>query len=395
MKKLFVILAIAVTMTLYAQSPQKMSYQAVIRNADNILVPNHAIGMKISILQGDANGAEVYTETLTPITNDNGLVSVEIGGQTGFDTINWASGSYFIKTETDPAGGTNYTISGTSQLLSVPYALHAKTAEKLTGGNTETDPIFNGSVAKGITATDTINWNKTYDNKTLDLSEVLVQNNDGGGLQIKNIADPTEAQDAATKTYVDNLSTQINLMKNTIKAGGPVTDIDGNVYNTVKIGNQKWLAENMRASHDTNGILLDKTDNFCYAIITTGRRYGWQNNDSAKYNSDYGKVYNLAAAKSVCPTGWHLSTSTEWNIMVNYLGGSNVAGTKLKEAGTVHWDSPNTATNESGFTALPGSYWASGWQDAQWRDRWNICGSYCTQDVCPYCAGLYVRCVKD
>jgi hypothetical protein len=126
MKRIVTILAaVLFTIIIYAQTPQKTSYQAVIRNASGSLISNHTIGMKISILKGTTS---VYTETQTPTTNTNGLVSIEIGGETGFDAIDWASGEYFIQTETDPTGGTNYTITGTSQLLSVPYALYAKSA---------------------------------------------------------------------------------------------------------------------------------------------------------------------------------------------------------------------------------------------------------------------------
>jgi hypothetical protein len=132
MKKLYTILiAIFLTASTFAQFPQKMSYQAVIRNAADELVTNHSVGIRVSVLKGSVSGTTVYTETQTPTTNDNGLISIEIGGETGFDAITWANGPYFIKTETDPTGGTNYTISGTSQLLSVPYALHAKTAEEI------------------------------------------------------------------------------------------------------------------------------------------------------------------------------------------------------------------------------------------------------------------------
>lgn len=112
-----------------AQAPQKMSYQAVIRNASNTLISNATVGMKISILQSSSSGTPIYVETQSPSTNSNGLVSIEIG--TGsvisgiFSNINWANGPYFIKTESDPLGGTNYTITGTSQLTSVPYALFA------------------------------------------------------------------------------------------------------------------------------------------------------------------------------------------------------------------------------------------------------------------------------
>ena len=148
MRKLFTILvAVLLTATVWAQSPEKMSYQAVIRDASDNLITDTQIGMQISILQGSASGTAVYVETQVPTTNANGLVSLEIGAGTvesgDFATIDWANGPYFIKTETAvEAPLTTYTITGTSQLLSVPYALHAKTAESVTGGITETDPVY-------------------------------------------------------------------------------------------------------------------------------------------------------------------------------------------------------------------------------------------------------------
>jgi len=140
--------------TVFAQAPEKMSYQAVIRDGSNTLVINQPIGMQVSILQGSSNGTEVFRELFNPNpqTNINGLVTVEIGTGiplTGtFAGIDWSNGPYFIKTETDPTGGTNYTIVGTSQLLSAPYALYAKTSgapgwalQGNTGTDTSTDFI--------------------------------------------------------------------------------------------------------------------------------------------------------------------------------------------------------------------------------------------------------------
>lgn len=127
-------MVISITFNAFTQSPQKMSYQYVVRNASGVLVTNQIVGIKISILQGTPTGTVVYQENYNPNpqTNANGLVSIEIGGGTPitgiFSNINWASGPYFLKTETDPTGGTNFTIVGTSQLLSVPYAIYAKTA---------------------------------------------------------------------------------------------------------------------------------------------------------------------------------------------------------------------------------------------------------------------------
>jgi len=134
MKKSYTLLmTVLVTACVFAQSPNKMSYQAVIRDASNVLVTYSSVGMQISILQGSPTGTAVYVETQTPTSNANGLVSIEIGAGTvvsgTFSAIDWANGSYYVKTETDPTGGTTYTIIGTSQLLSVPYALYAKSVE--------------------------------------------------------------------------------------------------------------------------------------------------------------------------------------------------------------------------------------------------------------------------
>lgn len=176
MKKLYTSLAaLILTISVFSQAPEKMSYQAVVRDAENALVKSQVVGMKISIIQGAISGPAVYEETQTPTTNVNGLVSIEVGSGTvesgAFNTIDWSNGPYFIKTETDPTGGTTYTITGTSQLLSVPYALHANTADSIAGGINimETDPVFESSIAKGITALDTAHWN----NHTIDTDTQL------------------------------------------------------------------------------------------------------------------------------------------------------------------------------------------------------------------------------
>ncbi|MCT4628504.1 hypothetical protein [Winogradskyella sp.] len=118
-----------ITFISFAQAPELMSYQALVRNANGDLIQDTSVGIRISILQDSETGTVVYTETHTVNTNENGLVTLSIGSGTttdDFSTIDWGSGTYYIKSETDPTGGTNYTIAGTSQLLSVPYALYAK-----------------------------------------------------------------------------------------------------------------------------------------------------------------------------------------------------------------------------------------------------------------------------
>jgi hypothetical protein len=120
----------------FAQAPQKMSYQSIIRDSAGILVTNTTVGMKISILQGSSTGNAVFVETHTPATNINGLATFEIGNGNpvsgSFSGINWSSGPYYIKSQTDLTGGTNYTITGTSELLSVPYALYAESVNPTT-----------------------------------------------------------------------------------------------------------------------------------------------------------------------------------------------------------------------------------------------------------------------
>ncbi|HBE39869.1 MAG TPA: hypothetical protein DDW27_01430 [Bacteroidales bacterium] len=124
---------VILTSNVFAQTPQKISYQAVIRTSTGQLVASHAVGMKISILQASATGTPVYVETQSPTTNGNGLATIEIGGGTvvsgSFAGIDWSTGVYFIKPETDPTGGTNYSITGTTRILSVPYTFHSKTTE--------------------------------------------------------------------------------------------------------------------------------------------------------------------------------------------------------------------------------------------------------------------------
>src|ERR1035437_6882359 len=142
--------------------------------------------------------------------------------------------------------------------------------------------------------------------------------------------------------------------------GGTVTDIDGNVYHFITIGTQVWLVENLKTTKYRNGDPIPNiTDNNTWSNLTTGA-YCNYNND-ANNSTTYGRLYNWQAttdSRSIAPTGWHVPSDAEWTTLTSFLGSTGgSAGGKLKETGTVHWQSPNTgATNESGFTALPGGY---------------------------------------
>jgi len=160
MKNIYAVLSAIILMTsLCAQSPDKISYQAVVRNNNSQLVAEQSINTKISILQTTATGKAVYEETQTSTTNANGLINIQIGGGTVlsgiFANIDWSAGPYFIKTEIDPLGGTNYTIIANSQLLSVPYALHAKTAESISvSSQHHLGELYGGGVVFWLDGTD-------------------------------------------------------------------------------------------------------------------------------------------------------------------------------------------------------------------------------------------------
>ena len=170
MKNVYLIIFLFISVAASAQAPDKMSYQAVIRDANGEILKNQDVSIQFSVLQTSISGTSVYQEDHKLTTNSNGLVSVYMGigavSSGDFSTIDWSDGTYFLKTEIDPTGGSNYTIISTTELVSVPYAVYANKAEfadSLTGGVNETDPIFDGSVAKGISTTDTAYWNDKLD----------------------------------------------------------------------------------------------------------------------------------------------------------------------------------------------------------------------------------------
>jgi uncharacterized protein (TIGR02145 family) len=148
----------------------------------------------------------------------------------------------------------------------------------------------------------------------------------------------------------------------TKQGGNLITDIDGNEYETITIGTQTWMAENLKSTRLNDGTAIGAGNASNWASFN-GPAYCWFKDDAATYANTYGALYNgyVAASDKACPAGWHVPAKSEWDTLVNYLGGSLTAGGKLKEAGTDHWLSPNTgADNASGFTALPGGYRSGG-----------------------------------
>ena len=196
MKNIFTALAtFLITASVLAQVPKKMSYQAVIRDTQTNLVTSRSVGLQISILEGSSSGTPVYVETHVSTTNANGLLSIVIGEGSivsgDFTAISWSSGTYFIKTETDPDGGTAYSISGTSQLMSVSYAFHAITADSLANPlpkqslSISNDTIFlsdDGFVKLPVVGPANAVENDliTYDGTNWVAKDVLIQTSGGG-----------------------------------------------------------------------------------------------------------------------------------------------------------------------------------------------------------------------
>jgi uncharacterized protein (TIGR02145 family) len=422
MKKIYSLLtSFLLAVSLMAQAPQSFNYQAVVRNAVGEIIESKLVGMRISILQGSINGTVVCTEEFSPTTNAFGLVTLTIGTEnpTAFDTIDWSAGPYFVKVELDPAGGTNYTNMGTSQLISVPYALYAKTSE------TAIDAVL-------VTGDQTISGNKTFTG-TIDVNNKV----------ITNAGTPVNTTDVANKAYVDEVLVKIL----DIQAEQGVKDFDGNEYKAVRIGNQVWMAENLKTTHYADGTALIDGKGVGDLSADDRTKYWFVYGDSMVNKATYGLLYTWAAAmngassssanpsgiQGVCPAGWHLPSNAEWITLEEYLiaHGYNYDGTttgnKIAKAlaSTTNWQFAeilgavgNTdfplKRNITGFTGLPGGgrgndgiYYYIG----QWGLWWTSTGintinvwgramkyfwSYLERgDGTFYENGISVRCVKD
>jgi len=403
---------------LISQAPNLMSYQAVIWDGSGNLVSEKMVSIRLSILQGSVTGTSVYSETHRIHTNINGLISLLLGGGTTttgkIADINWGSGSYFLKTETDPTGGVNYTIVGTTQLISVPYAMHSNTSNNL---NTPTpglpgqvltvakdgNPIWVSTLPTVVTT----NYSNVSSNTALSGGNVI---SDGGspvtsrGIVWSTIPNPTVSLSTITnngnglgifsstlsglvfkttyfaRAYATNsigtgYGNEISFTTFDIAnvmgipcAGTPtVKDIDGNIYNTVQIGTQCWIKENLSVSKyrdgsiiplDASGGTTGNSSGQTWSNRTTGARTVFGH--SPTHLATLGYLYNwyvISDPKGLCPSGWHVPSDAEWTTLTTFLGGENVAGGKMKSISTTFWNLSNVApTNESGFSTLPGGY---------------------------------------
>lgn len=362
MKKLYAILCLAIASLtqLHAQAPQGFNYQATVRNSSGDLIMNTNVYFKFNVMQGSQTAVPIFTEMHYVPTDDLGQVTLVIGQGTPttgtFSELDWSLGSYYLGIELDTGNG--YVAMGTTQLLSVPYALYAENS----GNSTPTTP---------------------------NLEAVLAENNSANNQQIKDLQDPTDAQDAVTKHYTDTqfyTQSEVDAMISSLQGqiddlnsgndSGTVTDIDGNTYDYITYGDQDWTVENAEMVTYRDGTPIPQvTDNTEWANLTTGA-WCFYNNDPTKP-----RLYNWYAVmgihdndpntpnKEFAPEGWHVPTDAEWTTLENYLiaNGYNYDGTTTDNkigkamASTTGWNSSTktgvvgndqSLNNSSGFNAF-------------------------------------------
>jgi uncharacterized protein (TIGR02145 family) len=379
MKKLIFTLTLLCFGMMAQAQHQKVNYQAVAVNASGVTVKNRVISLKLSILDSSSTGSVLYSETHQPTTDGSGQFSVFLGGGTAisgtFSNIPWGnSKDKFLKAEADLNSGTNYVLMGVSQVVSVPYALQAGSSN----------------------------------------SSSLLLDSLGNSIQIK---------------YDENGVPYIFLYHKPIVGCGLTINYSGENYPTVQIGNQCWFAKNLNVGTMVNS--LNSSDNqrnngliekYCYNndpfnCDTFGGLYQWaeavQYQNGASNTNSPSQAYS-GNIKGLCPTGWHIPSITDWNILEKKLGGNAFAGSNIK-AKSFLWSHPNyVSSNDYGFNALPsgsrfyvnGSFNSKNANSAFWlsSNYSNLEGSvvslsngtsYTITGYSTKTAGLSVRCLKD
>jgi uncharacterized protein (TIGR02145 family) len=289
----------------------------------------------------DATGAGVFTSTL-----------IGLAGNT----------TYYVRAYATNSVGTEYG----NQVIFKTSPLKPSLSTTAISSVTQTTATSGGNVTSDGGATVTargVCWSTSAD-PTVALSTKTTDGT-GTGIFTSLITGLIHSTTYYVRAYATNsagteygstilFTTQRGIIFNPLKTYGSLTDIEGNVYKTITIGTQTWMAENLKTIKYNDGTAIPLVTDAAWGTMTTPA-YCWYNNDAA-YKDTYGAMYNWYTVNTgkLCPSGWHVPTDAEWTILTTYLGGVSVAGGKLKETGTTHWSINTGADNETGFTAVPG-----------------------------------------
>jgi uncharacterized protein (TIGR02145 family) len=363
-----------------SQAPQRLAYQAVARGEDGEPMANMSVTARFQIHDLSAAGDIVWTEIQTVATNAQGLFHTQLGSSTPLSSVLWGEGSKFLQVELWLSG--NYVDLGTQQFLSVPYALFANHVNLHISAEGDTLIMGNGA-------------------------PVIIP-----GLSAANPIPPDGLPHSCGLEGVHNEEVTY----------GSVTDYDGNVYKTITVNGREWMAENLKVGRFQNGdqiFIVEDNNGWANSIL---QPYSCYYDNIAANACPYGRIYNFYAVtdtREICPVGWHVPDNFEWSLLDNAFGGNPVSGGALKtddtvEEGTSLWFAPNTgATNNSGFSAVPGGYrsqfgfytqkgygayyWAG--QSAGSNDGWfsqlRYDNSSLTGNIFDGRFGASVRCIRD
>ncbi len=348
-----------------AQSPLMFNYQAVLRDASGEPLASEEVVVDLAIMQGSVEGEEVFSETHTVSTNEFGLINLQVGSEATLEGIDWSADDFFIQVSVDG------TIMGSSQLLSVPFALHSATSGDAFSGDyedLENTPVLDDFIWMEEPETGDMLF---YDGESWTAIPI------GEEGQVLTLQDgtPQWEEPPADDNGDDNGNGE-----------DTVTDIDGNVYQTAVIGNQEWMMENLRTTKYKDGTDIptglndsewgDDLDG-AYAVYPHD---GVAGIDSEEEMAElYGNLYNWHAVTNdggICPAGWQVPSYDDWNELVDYLIDNHSeidednVGNALKSCRQVdsplggecdteehpRWDSHDTqyGTDEFGFSAVPG-----------------------------------------
>lgn len=365
MKKTFIIFALIIfSISSYAQTATGINYQSVLRDGNGEILISTEVSVLLTVRSGSPDGIAVYSETHSLITNAFGLINLVIGGGNVvdgiFSTIDWGGGNHFLEVAVDLDGNSDFQVIGTTQFLSVPYAYHA--------------------------------------------SSLTLTGDDGNPYRIKVDEDG-------------------NLVAEPLGDPGVVTDVEGNSYAIITIGQLDWFATNLRTTKFTSGTDIPAADFRIYDhTLVDGI------NSAQEMKDKYGVLYNYSAVEStagLCPTGWRVSNADDWTYLQSLLGSSTGAGNKLKSCRQIdsplggecdtsehpRWTKPfntNHGTDDYGFGALPagkneGNFTNAGAQALFWtaadppqsKRLWNITNDIFTANN-PNQSNFYsVRCVRE